>query len=245
LEIRYADGSTQTVVSDGSWRATDGPITYDSVFGGEDYDARLARPGWDTSAYDDASWPAVDVVESPGGRLVAVNNDPVRVVDTIRPVDVSEPRDGVYVLDVGHTITGWGRLRVSGAAGDTVTLQYGQRLLSDGTVDYANGWHGGRSQTDRYTLRGDGVETWEPRFTFKSFRYIQVTGLPEPPAGDTVVARSVHSTVESAGSFDSSNQLYNTFHDGMRRTILGNLLGYPAVDPYFEKSGWTEDVFVT
>src|SRR5690606_34064790 len=69
LEIRYADGSTQTVVSDGSWRATDGPITYDSVFGGEDYDARLARPGWDTPAYDDASWPAVDVVESPGGRL--------------------------------------------------------------------------------------------------------------------------------------------------------------------------------
>ncbi|MGH2947911.1 MAG: family 78 glycoside hydrolase catalytic domain [Solirubrobacteraceae bacterium] len=243
MEIRYADGSSATIVSDDTWQAVKGPITHDSVFGGEDYDARLERPGWDTA--DDASqWPQAEVVEAPGGRLVATDNDPVKVADTLRPVGMTEPQPGVYVLDMGHTITGWGRLTVSGAAGTTITMRYGQKLLSDGTVDYHKGWHGGRSQTDRYTLDGEGTETWEPRFSFKSFRYLQVEGLPSTPQADTVVGRSVHSAVASAGTFDSSNALYDTFHDGMRRTILGNLQGYPAVDPFYEKSGWTEDVFV-
>lgn len=244
LEVRYTDGTAQTVISDGAWRSADGPIGYDSVYGGEDYDARLAAPGWDTAAFDAAHWSPARTVAAPSGRLVATNNDPVKVVQTLRPVATKEPRPGVHVLDLGHTITGWGRLTVSGTAGSTVTLRYGQRLRDDGTVDHANGWHGGRSQTDTYTLAGGGTETWEPRFTFKSFRYVQVTGLPSAPEPDTVVGRSVHSDVVDVGTFSSSNTLFNTFHDGMRRTVLGNLVGYPAVDPFYEKSGWTEDVFV-
>lgn len=244
MRIDYADGTHETITSDSTWRVVSGPVVYDSVFGGEDYDARLERPGWDRPAYDASAWSPVRLVDAPAGRLVAINNDPVEVIDTLRPAEVTEPKDDVYVLDLGQTITGWGRLTVSGEAGTTVTMRYGQRLLSDGTVDYGNGWHGGRSQTDSYVLKGDGTEVWEPRFSFKSFRYLQVTGLSSRPEGDTVVGRSVHSAVKSDGVFDSSNELYNTFHDGMRRTITGNLLGYPAVDPYFEKSGWTEDVFV-
>jgi alpha-L-rhamnosidase len=244
LEIRYEDGTTKTVVSDGSWKTAEGPITFDSVYGGEDYDARLRQPGWDTAPFDDSSWQAAPTIAAPRGRLVATNNDPVKVIDTLRPVGSTEAKPGVYVLDMGQTITGWGRLSLAAAAGTTVTLQYGQKLLPDGTVDYHNGWHGGRSQTDSYTFSGDGTETWEGRFTFKSFRYLQVTGLPSAPDAETVVGRSVHSAVENAGGFDSSNDLFDAFHDGMRRTILGNLMGYPAVDPFYEKSGWTEDVFV-
>jgi alpha-L-rhamnosidase len=244
LEIRYTDGTSETIVSDGTWKTANGPITYDSVFGGEDFDARLETPGWDTPAFDAPGWEPARLVDAPAGRLVATNNDPVEVAETLRHVAMTEPEPGVYVLDMGRTITGWGRLEVSGAAGTTITLRYGQKLLPDGTVDYHNGWHGGRSQTDRYILKGEGTEIWEPRFSFKSFRYLQVAGLPSPPEADTVVARSVHSAVASAGSFDSSNALYDTFHEGMRRTTLGNLQGYPAVDPFYEKSGWTEDVFV-
>jgi alpha-L-rhamnosidase len=249
MEIRYTDGTTETVLSDPGWQSADGPITYDSVFGGEDYDARLENRGWDTPSFDTATasaqWRSARIVAAPGGRLVATNNDPVRVEQTLRPVTTTEPKPGVYVLDMGHTITGWGRLTVSGTAGTAVTLRYGQRLLADGTVDYLDAWHGGRSQTDGYILKGGGTETWEPRFTFKSFRYLQVTGLPSAPQPDTVVGRFTHSAVGDAGSFSSSSELYNTFHDGMRRTILGSLEGYPAVDPFYEKSGWTEDVSVS
>lgn len=244
MEIHHTDGTTATVASDDSWQAAEGPIVYDSVFGGEDYDARLEAPGWDTSSFGATRWPPARIVAAPGGRPVAINNDPVKVTQTLRAVGITQPQPGVYVLDLGHTITGWGRLNVSGPAGMTVTLQYGQKLTSGGTVDYHNGWHGGRSQTDRYTLKGGATETWEPRFSFKSFRYVQVTGLPSAPQADTVVGRYVHSAVGNAGSFRSSNQLFNTFNDGMRRTILGNIVGYPAVDPFYEKSGWTEDVFV-
>jgi alpha-L-rhamnosidase len=245
MEIRYADGSVSRVVSDETWKTAESPITHDSVFGGEDYDARLEQAGWDTPSFDGTHWRPAEVVDEPGGRLVATNNDPVKVAETLRARSVSEPKPGVYVLDLGKTITGWGRLNVSGARGTTITMRYGQKLLADGTVDYHNGWHGGRSQTDRYTLKGQGTETWEPRFSFKSFRYLQVSGLPAAPTAETVVARSIHSDVKDTGGFDSSNDLYNTLHDGMTRTILGSLQGYPAIDPFYEKSGWTEDVFVT
>ena len=245
MELRHTDGTTSRIVSDGSWQTAQSAITYDSVFGGEDYDARLEQKGWDTASFDAAAWRSAQVVDEPDGRLVATNNDPVKVIETLKARSVAEPRPGVYVLDLGRTITGWGRLNVSGAPGATITMRYGQKLLADGTVAYQNGWHGGRSQTDRYTLKGEGTETWEPRFSFKSFRYLQVSGLQAPPTTDAVVARSIHSDVKDAGGFDSSNALYNTFHDGMSRTILGSLQGYPAIDPFYEKSGWTEDVFVT
>jgi alpha-L-rhamnosidase len=244
MEIRYEDGTTRTVVSDESWKTAEGPITSDSYFGGEDYDARLEQAGWDTGPFDDSSWQPARAVAAPAGRLVATNNDPVKVIDTLRSVSTTEAKPGVYVLDMGQTITGWGRLTASAPAGTKVTMQYGQKLLSDGTVDYHNGWHGGRSQTDSYTFSGEGTETWEPRFSYKSFRYLQITGLPGAPDAKTVVGRSVHSAVGNAGGFDSSSELFATLHDGMRRTILGNLMGFPAVDPFYEKSGWTEDVFV-
>jgi alpha-L-rhamnosidase len=244
LEIRYADGTATAVVSDGTWHTAKGPVTFDSVYGGEDHDARREQHGWDTAAFDAARWVPARLVDAPAGRLVATITTPVTVAETLHSVRTTEPRPGVHVLDLARIITGWGRLTLTGEAGTSITLQYGQKLLADGTVDYANAWHGGRSQTDRYTTNGRGTEVWEPRFTFKSFRYIQVTGLPTPPQADTIVGRSIHSPLPVTGHFRSSNRLFNTFNDGMRRTILGTFVGYPAVDPFYEKSGWTEDVFV-
>src|SRR3954451_3296326 len=185
LEIRYRDGTTQTVTSDGGWQATEGPIVADSVYGGEVYDAGRERAGWDTPAGDTSGWPAARLAAPPTRRLVATDEEPVRVTDTLHAVATSQPSPGVYVLDLGHTITGWGRLRVAGAAGTAVTLTYGEKLRADGTVDNSNDWSGGGSQTDRYVLKGTGAgtgtETWEPRFSFKAFRYVQVTGLLAAP----------------------------------------------------------------
>ena len=242
LEITYRDGTTHRVVTDGSWRVAEGPTRSDSLYAGETYDARQERPGWDRPRYDDAGWKAADLVEPPRGRLVAQNMDPIKVVETIEPVDISEPVPGVYVFDMGRTTAGWARLSVSGPAGTKVSMIYGEKLNPDGTVQAENGLvQGGRFQRDEYILKGEGTETWEPRFSYKGFRYVQVEGLPEPPTEKTLQGRVVHTSVRSVGEFRSSNELYNTFHRAMRRTILNNLHSIPTDTPTYEKNGWTGD----
>lgn len=241
LDLTYADGSTGRVVTGTDWRVTDGPTRSDSVYGGETYDARHEKPGWDRPGYDDGAWQDAVSVPAPAGRMDAEITDPIRVVDTVTPTGVTSPKAGVHVVDMGRVMAGWAKLTVSGAAGTKVTLRYGEKLNSDGTVQYANGLVTGRHQTDEYVLRGGGTETWEPKFSYKGFRYVQVEGAAEPPG---ITGRLVHSDVANAGDFDSDNPLYGKFHTAMRRTILNNLHGIPTDTPMYEKNGWTGDAQV-
>jgi alpha-L-rhamnosidase len=237
LEIRYADGTSERIATGEGWRLADGPTVYDSVYGGETYDARLAQPSWDTAGFDASGWQPASAVEPPRGRLTSQQTDPIAVTETVDPVSVTQAAPGVRVFDMGRTMAGWARLAVSGPAGATVTLRYGEKLNADGTVQFGNGLVSGRHQTDEYVLRGDGLETWEPRFSYKGFRYVQVEG----PSAATVVGRLVHSDVPQVGDFTSGNELYGTFHEAMQRTILNNLHGIPTDTPMFEKNGWTGD----
>jgi alpha-L-rhamnosidase len=238
VAIEYADGSTEIVATDPSWEVADSRSSFDSgvaaeVFGGETYDARREPSGWE----------AAERVPAPGGRLVAQAIEPVTVAETVDPAAVEEPRAGTYVVDMGRTLTGWIRLRAAAAAGAKVSIQYGEKLNADGTVDaVASPGPRPRWQRDEYVFRGDGIETWEPSFTFKSFRYVQLDGLTAAPDAETVRGRVVHSAVADAGKFSSSSPLYDGLHQAMRRSVLGGLLGFPAIDPAHEKNGWTGDM---
>ncbi len=135
LEVELEDGSTHVVVSDGSWRATtDGPIRHACLLDGEVYDARKEMPGWDRPGFDDAAWKPVEVQAQVRGRLVAQPNEPIRVVEELEPVAITEPAPGVYVFDLGQNMVGWCRLTVEGAAGTTVTLRHAEMLGADGNV---------------------------------------------------------------------------------------------------------------
>jgi alpha-L-rhamnosidase len=59
LVLEFSDGSTQTVTSDGSWKASYGPILFGDLLIGSGYDARLDMPGWDTTNYNDSAWSPV------------------------------------------------------------------------------------------------------------------------------------------------------------------------------------------
>jgi alpha-L-rhamnosidase len=239
LEIEYADGSTQRVTTDPSWRAARGPRVQDNIYVGETYDARLEQPGWATAGFDAAGWEPATEMAPPRGRLVAQTIEPIEVVDTLHPAGVTEPKPGTFVYDLGRTISGWARLTVEGAPGTVVTVRQGEKLNGDGTPSTSQGQvSSSRFQTDEYILAGRGREVWEPSFSYKGVRYVEVTGLPEPPR---IEGREVHTAVANTGGFDSSNELYDRIHDAMRRTSLNNLHGIPA-DTMYEKSGWTGDV---
>jgi alpha-L-rhamnosidase len=234
LDISYRDGSSQRVVSDGSWTTADGPTRADSVVNGESYDAQLERPGWNTAGFDASTWKPAIVVPSPGGALHAEQFPPIKVLGKLPVKQTATPHAGATVYDFGTTTAGWARTLLRGPAGATVTIAYGEKLRADGTVDNAG------LQFYTYTLRGGGLETYEPSYSYDGFRYVEV----DAPAGVSVVGvqgERVDTAVSRTGDFTSSSQLFNTYQDAQANTILNNLHSIPTDTPMYEKRGWTAD----
>ncbi len=173
LVITGTDGKKTIVASDGTWRRSTGPIVFDGVHNGETYDARLEMAGWNEPGFDDTQWEPVVVRDGPGGRMSSQLMPPIRVIDTILPVDSWRVNDTVMMFDLGQNITGWARIRVSGPEGSMIKLRYGERINEDGTLDIEELsrfiWTGD-TQTDRYILRGSGTETWHPVFTYHGYQ---------------------------------------------------------------------------
>ncbi|MEV6593088.1 glycoside hydrolase family 78 protein [Streptomyces acidicola] len=245
LEIDHPDGSRTTVASDGEWRITEGPTLSNSLYAGETYDARRAPDGWTSPGFDDSGWRTAGVQEAPRGALRAQPHEPIEVIESVRPTEISELRAGVYVVDMGRTMAGWTRLTVQGAdAGTVVRLVHGERLKADGSVLAETGHVPGRFQTDEYICAGGAREVWEPKFSYKGFRYVEVHGLPGRPSPEQVLGRLVHTRVEEVSSFGCSEPFYEWLDRAMRRTVLNNLHGIPTDTPMYEKNGWTGDAQV-
>ncbi len=230
LEVTYTDGTSQMITTNDSWTWSNGPITANDIYNGETYDARLEQQGWDEPGFGASAWKPVTAVAAPSANLVADDVPPVRVVQTLRPVRMTEPKPGVYVYDLGQNIAGWERLRVQGPAGTTVQMRTAEDLAKDGTLDTTTNRNA--ASTDRYTLAGTGkAETYEPRFTYHGFRYVEVTGYPGTPTLDSIAGRVVHADVASTGTFTSSDPLLNQIWQNNRWTILNNSMSLPTDNP--------------
>ena len=241
LEIVYRDGTRQTIVTDGSWRSTDGPTLHDSLHAGERYDARRESKGWREAGFDDSAWATAIPRPGPSGALVDANLEPIAPLDRLQPQSVEAIAPGVYVFDFGRIFAGRLSLTVSGPAGRTVSLVQGEKLKPDGSVEAFNRLVDGQMQTDRYTLSGQGVERWSPSFGYKGFRYVQVEGFPGVPTLAALSGERIHSDVASTGAFESSEPLLNAIQAAARDSLLNNMDGYQTDTPTYEKNGWTGD----
>ena len=241
LKIEFEDGSSELIVTDENWKASKGPVVENDIYDGEVYDARLEKEGWDSPGYDDSSWENAKIAEPPGGRLVSqATFPPIRAVKLLQPVHILNPKPNVYVYDFGQNFTGWVRLTVSGPRGAEVRLRYAELLNPDGTVNVAN-LRGARA-TDVYILKGDGVEVYEPRFTYHGFRYVEVTGFPGVPSIGNLQGVVVHTDVKPVGGFSCSNQLINDIHRNILWGQLSNLMSIPTDCPQRdERMGWMGD----
>lgn len=230
IEVTFTDGTQQTVTTDDTWKWSPSPITSNDIYNGESYDARLDQTGWDQPGFDDSSWRPVQTVAAPGGALEADMMPPLRVAQTLNAVKLTEPEPGVFVYDFGQNIAGWEVLHVQGPAGATVTMQTAEELLGNGTIDTTTNRNA--ASTDTYVLAGAGaVETYEPRFTYHGFRYLEVTGDPQTPTLSSVQARVVHADVTSTGTFSSSDALLNQIWQNNRWTMLNNTMSTPTDNP--------------
>ncbi|MEV0323273.1 alpha-L-rhamnosidase [Streptomyces sp. NPDC050658] len=243
LEVTYTDGSRDSVVSGTDWRAATGPVTGADLMSGEDYDARLETDGWTRAGFDDSDWVAADAVDKVTAAVVAQIDGHARVESELSARKVTEPKPGVFVFDLGQNMVGAARLTVSGKAGTTVRLRHAEVLNPDGTLYTAN-LRTARA-TDTYTLKGTGTETYEPRFTFHGFRYVEVTGYPGTPPREAVVGRVIHTSAPFTMDFKTNIPMLNQLHSNITWGQRGNFLSIPTDTPARdERLGWTGDINV-
>jgi alpha-L-rhamnosidase len=230
LDIVCNDGTRQTIVSDGTWKiALDGPIRSADHFGGETYDARKERPGWDQPGFDDAGWDRATVDGSIALAVTAQMNEPIRILQTFRPVAITEPKPGIYIFKLPQNIAGWCRVRLDGPAGTTISLRHAEWLKSDGTLFTEA--YGGAASTDHFILDGRGPRVFEPHFTYHGFQYVAVTGLKSRPSLDTLEGCAVGSSAPVAGSFECSNPLLNQIWHNAFWSQRGNMHSVPTDCP--------------
>ena len=240
LEIEMADGTIQTVGTDGTWTTAFGPYIEGEFLAGETYDATKEIRGWTSPGLDASAWKPVAVTEKISAAFQAFPGLNVRETSVIPTQKITEPKPGVYVFDLGQNFAGFARLKVRGPAGTKVVLRFAEVLNPDGTI-YTTNLREARV-VDTYVLRGIDEEVWQPRFTFHGFRYVEVTGYPGKPAQDAITGIAINSNIPLVGSFECSSPMINQLYKNIVWTQRSNYISVPTDCPQRdERLGWTGD----
>ncbi|MGC7096235.1 family 78 glycoside hydrolase catalytic domain [Amycolatopsis lurida] len=242
IRVDYTDGSHEWIRTDGSWRTATGPFVLGDLQAGETYDARLARPGWNTPGHDETGWAPVDLAESASTRLVPQPDEPVRETERLPAIARTEPKPGTFIYDLGQNLVGVTNLRLTGSAGQTATIRHGEVLNPDGTLYTEN--LRGAAATDRYVFAADGLVDYEPTFTQHGFRYVEITGVA-PPAVTEVEGVVWGSDLRTTGDLSTSDTMLNRLQQNITWGQRGNFLSVPTDTPARdERLGWTGDINV-
>lgn len=261
LEINYADGTQQIIKSGQDWKYDFSPITFNTIYGGESYDARLEQTGYDRAGFDDSKWRDAVLTEGPKGRLTVQTVQPVRIMerynikswkpipaDSLAAASKATKRDihpSAFVADMGQNLAGFPEIVVSGKRGQKVTMLLAEKLTPQGACDQRQT---GRQHYYEYTLKGDGQEVWHPYFSYYGFKYIQVEGAVlegQPnPDGLPVIKRLnscfIYNSAEEVSSFECSNPLFTQTHRLIERAERSNMQSVLSDCPHREKLGWLE-----
>lgn len=263
LQINYTDGTSETINSGSDWKYTLSPITFNCIYGGESYDARLEQKGWDKPGFNDASWTPVVIQEAPKGVLRPQQAPPVKIMerygiqkvtkltaDQVASATVSTKRTvdpSAFVLDMGQNLAGFPEITVRGKKGQKVTLLVAEALTEEGAV---NQRQTGRQHYYEYTLKGDGDETWHPRFSYYGFRYIQVEGAvlqgeknpSKLPVLKQINSCFIYNSARKVSTFETSNSIFNAAHRLIEKAVRSNMQAVFSDCPHREKLGWLEQI---
>ena len=239
LDITYADGSTESVVSDNTWKSSTGSIRSSEIYHGETIDAREEKAGWSTPGYNDASWSGVKIQDYNNNILVATYNEQVKKQETFKPVKIFTTPKGEKVIDFGQNLVGWVLVKATGNAGDKIVIKHAEVLDKQGNF-YIDNLRAANA-TATYYLSGKGEDVFETHFTFYGFRYIKIEGVNDiKPENFTAVA--LYSDMKPTGSFTSSSPLLNQLQHNIQWGQRGNFLDVPTDCPQRdERLGWTGD----
>nr|WP_294901000.1 alpha-L-rhamnosidase [uncultured Pedobacter sp.] len=243
--LEYADGSSESIISNNTWKTHAGPITFTSIYGGEDYNANLEQTGWNAPNFNDKNWRVPVIVDGPP-KLMAQTAPPLKVLATFTTKKITEPKPGIWVYDLGQNASAIPQLTVKGKNGATVRLKPSELLNAKGLITTKPI---GTPVYFDYTLKGGVSETWQPQFTYYGFRYVQVEGavpegMPNPnnlPVISSIKSLHTRSSSSDAGKFDCSNELFNKTYSLIDWAIRSNMASVFTDCPTREKLGWLEE----
>ena len=252
LEVLYSDGSRSVIISDEKWKTTIGPILESDLLMGEIYDARLELGDWSCPAYEDIDWNAVCIFPDPKIAIDAQRGPSVKAMETLTYKKILEGKPTwsyptVKIIDFGQNLVGRIRLTIppgENASGHTIRIRYAEMLNKDGTL-YTENLRNAK-QTDYFTPPDHSAGcTWESRFTFHGFRYMEISNFPGELTADHVQAVALYSEMEKTGSFECSDSLLNQLQNNIEWGQKGNFIDVPTDCPQRdERLGWTGDAQV-
>lgn len=263
LVINYEDGTRETISSDENWKYDLSPITFNCIYGGEDYDARLEQKGWNQTGFDDSNWHPVVYQKAPKGKLRPQMAAPVKIMEryNIKEIKKLTPEQvktackstkrtvdpSALVLDMGQNLAGFPEITVRGKRGQKITLIVSEALTDEGAC---NQRQTGRQHYYEYILKGGEDEVWHPRFSYYGFRYIQVEGAvmkgqsnPQKlPILKNIQSCFIYNSAKKVSTFECSNQIFNAAHRLIEKAVRSNMQSVFTDCPHREKLGWLEQV---
>jgi alpha-L-rhamnosidase len=249
LKINFTDGTSTTIVSGTDWKCSTSPIVYTSIYGGEDYDATLEQKNWNLPGFDDSKWKKALPVTIPSGKLSAETDFPVMVREVIKVKKTEQTEPGKFLFDFGQNCSGIIEIKVSGKKGSVIKMTPGELITRDKKI---NQNASGGPYYFSYTLKGDGVEVWRPKFTYYGFRYVMVEGAsPESEKQKNKIPLLIDlqllhtgNSAPKIGEFTCSNQLFNQIYTLIDWAVRSNLQSVTTDCPHREKLGWLEQTYL-
>lgn len=249
LRVRFTDGTEQILVTGTDWKTEPSPITFTSIYGGEDYDSRLEQPGWNQANFNDSAWRNAVLMTVPSGKLTEEKDFPLEIKEIFSAKTIRKLNDGNYLYDFAQNASGIVELKVKGKKGQVVRLIPSELITKDFQPNQSAS---GSPYSFSYILKGDGEETWCPRFTYYGFRYVKVEGAvpdSEKSTGETAQILDLkllhnRNSAPSAGTFSCSNDLFNRTFNLINWGIKSNLQSVLTDCPHREKLGWLEQTFL-
>jgi hypothetical protein len=233
------------ITSDRTWKTCPSPVTFTSIYGGEDYDARLEQNEWDQPGFDDSKWKDPLTVREPLGQLKPESDYALKIMQLFEPGTITRKDDSTFLYDFRQNASGIVKLKVRGKEGQVVRLIPGELIGNDTLVTQEAS---GEPYCFSYTLKGDKEEMWIPRFSYYGFRYVQSEGAvpsgePNPNNLPVITGLNLLHTRNSSpagGSFKCSNELFNSIYELINWSIKSNLASVATDCPHREKLGWLE-----
>jgi alpha-L-rhamnosidase len=259
LKIEYKDGKTETIKTDNSWRFAEGPIRKNNVYLGEIYDARQEIIGWTKPDFQDQAWETAVTATGPGGQLQQAFFPAIQVTDVKKPVSINQVTDGKYLVDMGVNFTGTYRIRLQGQPGDTVSFRFGERIYDNGELNPMTtvvgqikragvGGPGAPAiawQEDTFIFGAQPAVSYQPEFTFHTYRYMEISGLEQAPSLSDIEGLALNTAVADANHFTTSSTLLGDIQEITERTFLANLTSVQSDCPAREKFGYGGDLNAT
>ncbi|MCL1822489.1 MAG: glycoside hydrolase family 78 protein, partial [Prolixibacteraceae bacterium] len=248
MQVAYSDGSSEEIITDESWTTTESPITYSSIYGGEDYDATREQKGWMLPGFDDSQWARALPVDN-GAALQPQRSTPLKVRDRLPTNRIYQNGKGSWIYDLGQNFSGNIAVKVRGKAGQEIIFRPAELLNSDSTINQSAS---GGPFWFAYTTRGDGDEVWRPQFTYYGFRYVQLEGAV--PAGkenpdnlpevEEITGLHTANSAEEAGTFHCSKPMFNQIYCLIDWAMRSNMASVLTDCPHREKLGWLEQAYL-